>query len=273
MLGQTVRESRIKKGLTQARLASLAGVSRRHLAALEKGANVSVLVLKKVATVLDLREIQLGDLSLVSGGGDASRVNMPLLAETIRDARSGAIHVENLLAQAEALAAARRSDSESAKNGGAADVASSFPRLTPRTLDVKPDTSLPLVADAPESTRVEVSGDVRQGEPVEEREDDEVTLPGWLVDDGEVVFRARGAKLHDVGIEDGDLLVVELRTSGRAATGELVIAKIGDVCWIGRMWQKHGHRVLLTDALSEVVTGSTRGLKVVAAINQIVRGR
>ena len=39
MLGETIREARIRKGLTQARLAKMAGVSRRHLAALEKGAN------------------------------------------------------------------------------------------------------------------------------------------------------------------------------------------------------------------------------------------
>jgi len=64
MLGETVRSARIKKGLTQAKLARLAGVSRRHLAALEKGANVSVLVLKKVASVLDLTHIQLGGLEL-----------------------------------------------------------------------------------------------------------------------------------------------------------------------------------------------------------------
>jgi transcriptional regulator with XRE-family HTH domain len=45
MLGETVREARIRKNLTQARLAKLAGVSRRHLAALEKGANVSMNIL------------------------------------------------------------------------------------------------------------------------------------------------------------------------------------------------------------------------------------
>ena len=63
MLGDTVREARIKKGLTQARLAKLAGVSRRHLAALEKGANVSVNILQRVAQVLELTEIQIGRAS------------------------------------------------------------------------------------------------------------------------------------------------------------------------------------------------------------------
>src|SRR6185369_2008169 len=57
MLGETIKEARIRKGLTQARLAKMAGVSRRHLAALEKGANVSILVLRKVTAVLELNEI------------------------------------------------------------------------------------------------------------------------------------------------------------------------------------------------------------------------
>ena len=64
MLGETVRSARVKKGFTQAKLARLAGVSRRHLAALEKCANVSVAVVKKVASVLDLTEINLGPLLL-----------------------------------------------------------------------------------------------------------------------------------------------------------------------------------------------------------------
>lgn len=90
MLGDTVREARIRKGLTQAKLAKLAGVSRRHLAALEKGANVSVNILQRVAAVLDLTEIHLGDLSLHAGDKERTSVNMPLLTDTIREARAEA---------------------------------------------------------------------------------------------------------------------------------------------------------------------------------------
>ena len=53
-LGERVRARRIEVGLTQARLAHMAHVSRRHVAALEKGANVSVLVLTRVSGVLDV---------------------------------------------------------------------------------------------------------------------------------------------------------------------------------------------------------------------------
>src|SRR4051812_22715079 len=110
MLGQQVRESRIRKNLTQARLARLAGVSRRHLAALEKGANVSVLVLKKVAGVLDLKEIQLGALTIIPGDGDESSINLPLLTDSLREARSEAQRLGELLSTAEGILGGESSD-------------------------------------------------------------------------------------------------------------------------------------------------------------------
>src|ERR1700741_3966193 len=102
MLGDVVRETRNKKGLTQAKLARLAGVSRRHLAALEKGANVSVLVLRKVASVLDLSEIELGGVSLIVSSRDTD-VNLAVLADTIRDAHAGVSRTDALLSRAERL--------------------------------------------------------------------------------------------------------------------------------------------------------------------------
>src|SRR5436305_1475215 len=103
MLGDVVRETRIKKGLTQAKLARLAGVSRRHLAALEKGANVSVAVLKKVAGVLDLQEIQLGELSLRATKVGDDTLNIAVIADAIREARADSQRTETLLAHAENL--------------------------------------------------------------------------------------------------------------------------------------------------------------------------
>src|SRR5689334_24398394 len=99
MLGETVREARIRKNLTQARLAKLAGVSRRHLAALEKGANVSVNILQRVAAVLELTEIPIGDLSFRSTEKERG-VNLPLLTDTIREARVEAERAQAILARA-----------------------------------------------------------------------------------------------------------------------------------------------------------------------------
>jgi transcriptional regulator with XRE-family HTH domain len=266
MLGDTVREARIKKGLTQARLAKLAGVSRRHLAALEKGANVSVNILQRVATVLDLNEIHLNDLSLRSGERERSTVNMPLLTDTIREALAEAERAQAILARAETLLA---------DHGGNGDhgIEMRFPRLPVRRIESpRASAGVDALRERPDWVEIETAGEIRHGEAVDEKATEKVLLPKTVVEQGEIVFRARGDNMRDQGIEDGDLLVVETRPRGRASTGELVIGKIGRIVYIGRWWQKHGQKALLSNGLSEVTVGrSARSLRVVAAINQIVR--
>ena len=262
MLGESVREARLKKGFTQARLAKMAGVSRRHLAALEKGANVSVGILQRVATVLELTEIPLGDLSLRRTESEHA-VNLPLLTETIREARADAERAQAILARAEGILGSESAGALSAQ----------FPRMPVRRLEVPSAAPGDVLRERPDWLEVTTAGEIRQGQAVDESKREKVTMPKSLVEDGEVVFRARGDGMRDQNIEDGDLLVVELRPRGRAATGELVIGKIGSVVFVGRWWQKHGQKALMTNGLSEVTVGrSTRSLKVVAAINQIVRG-
>ena len=268
MLGESVREARIRKGLTQARLAKLAGVSRRHLAALEKGANVSVNILQRVAAVLELTEIQLGDLSLRNGEKDKLPVNMPLLSDTIREARVDAERAQITLARAEHLLGVHGGDGEPS-------IEMKFPRMPIRRLEppraVNGDRA-DLLRERADWVEIETAGEIRHGEPIDESKKETVALPKSLVEQGEIVFRARGDALRDQGIEDGDLLIVELRPRGRASTGELVIGKIGRQVFVGRWWQKHGQKALMSNGLSEVTVGrSTRSLKLVAAINQIVR--
>ena len=264
MLGQSVREARIRKGLTQARLASMAQVSRRHLAALEKGANVSINILQRVASVLELTEIQLGDLSLRPSDKDRLSVNVPLLTDTIREARAEAERAQVTLARAEGLLGVEHF-------AGAVEMR--FPQLPLRHLDVPAGSIGDILRERPDWVEVPIAGCIRQGEPIDEEAKETVALPRSLVEDGEIVFRVHGDGLREQNIHDGDLLVVELRQRGRAATGELVIVKINHNAYIGRWWQKRGRKALMSDGMSEVTIGrSTRTLKVVAAINQIVRG-
>lgn len=263
MLGDTVREARIKKGLTQARLAKAAGVSRRHLAALEKGANVSVNILQRVAAVLDLNEIHLADLSLRAGDRERSSVNMPLLTDTIREALAEAERAQVILARAEHLLA---------HDGGERGVEMKFPRLPVRRIEAPRAATSDALRERPDWVDIETSGEIRHGEAIDEKTKEKVSLPKSVVEKGEIVFRARGDNMRDQGIEDGDLLVVEIRPRGRASTGELVIGRIGRIVFVGRWWQKHGQKALLSNGLSEVTVGrSARSLRVVAAINQIVR--
>lgn len=260
MLGETVREARIRKNLTQARLAKLAGVSRRHLAALEKGANVSINILQRVAAVLELAEIQIGDLSLRSS--DDRGVNIPLLTDTIREARADAERAQAILARAENILGMPAREA----------VATSFPKMPVRRIDAPQTSTADVLRERPDYTEVEVAAEIRHGDTIDETRKERVAVPKSLVDEGEVVFRARGDAMYDHGIADGDLLVVELRPRGRAANGELVIGRIGNHVYVGRWWHKHGRKALMSNGMAEVTVGrSARSLKVVAAINQIIR--
>jgi transcriptional regulator with XRE-family HTH domain len=269
MLGETVRSTRIKRGFTQARLARLAGVSRRHLAALEKGANVSINVLQKVASVLDLAEINLGALRVQTAPSSSPAVNMPLLADTIREAHADAFRAQSLLARAETII-----ETNNGNGTAAGGLVAHFPKLPPQRLDIRRRRGAAgAVADKSGVTGVPIAGEIRQGEAVVELSGETAPLPAGVVEKGEVVFRARGDKMRDQGIEDGDLLIVELRQTGRAASGELVIGKVGELLYVGHWWQKHGRKAIMTDGPSELTTGGTskQTLKVLAAINAIIR--
>jgi transcriptional regulator with XRE-family HTH domain len=269
MLGETVRSTRIKRGLTQARLARLADVSRRHLAALEKGANVSINVLQKVAAVLDLSEINLGELTVQTPHSSSNAVNIPLLADTIREAHADAFRAQSLLARAETILDTN-GDGQT-KGGG---LVAHFPKMPPLRVDLRRRRGgAGAVADKGGTAGVPIAGEIRQGEAVVELSGETAPLPASVVEKGEVVFRARGDKMREQGIDDGDLLVVELRPAGRAATGELVVGKVGELLYVGRWWQKHGQKAIMSDGPSELTTGGTskRSLKVLAAINAIVR--
>ena|SRR5690349_17532939 len=78
-LPSLIRLRRTQFGLTLDRLAKLAGVSRRQLHQLEDGKNVSLLFLTKVAKVLEITDLQIGDLRL--------RASQPELPSIVRSAQ------------------------------------------------------------------------------------------------------------------------------------------------------------------------------------------
>jgi transcriptional regulator with XRE-family HTH domain len=230
MLGETVRESRIRKGLTQARLARLAGVSRRHLAALEKEANVSILVLRKVAAVLELTDIQLGGGLSVRAGSD-TLVNVPLLTDTLREARYGALRAESMIDRAQSLLA------------GGEEPAPMIVADAPQRPPGSHLPSAPLwplrsgsIREGEDWMEIRTAGELRQGQPVDEQRREQVVVPVESMEKGEIVFRARGDEMKNVGIRDGDLVIAETRPRGRANTAELVIAKAAKSVFVGRWW-------------------------------------
>jgi transcriptional regulator with XRE-family HTH domain len=80
-LCHVIRLRRMQRNLTQEGLAKLAGVSRRQLSLLEEGRNTSLLFLTKVARVLELTELPIGDLRLRASQPELSTI--VLAAETL----------------------------------------------------------------------------------------------------------------------------------------------------------------------------------------------
>lgn len=64
-LGEVIRLRRLQLGLTMDKVAKAAKVSRRQLSLLEDGRNVSLLFLMKIAKVLEIKELPIGDLRLL----------------------------------------------------------------------------------------------------------------------------------------------------------------------------------------------------------------
>jgi Predicted transcriptional regulators len=83
-LGAYIRLTRQRRNLTQERLADLAGVSRWQLAQLEKGQNVTISFLLKVAAVLELTEIPLDFLTLRNVPADA--LSLIVASEAVNNA-------------------------------------------------------------------------------------------------------------------------------------------------------------------------------------------
>ena len=146
------------------------------------------------------------------------------------------------------------------------NVAARFPRIPIRRVVGQ---SAGTLKERHDWLEVKTAGEIRQGEVVNEKKIETVLVPAALIEKGEIVFRVRGNKFDDLYIEDGDLLVVQLRPKGRAATGELAVGKVGQSVYVGRWWQKHGRKALLSDGLAEITAAKT--LKVVAVINAVIR--
>lgn len=60
MFGDEIRAERVRRGWSQEKLAKLAGVSTRKLAQIEDSENVSLTILRRICTVLELKTVMIG---------------------------------------------------------------------------------------------------------------------------------------------------------------------------------------------------------------------
>jgi repressor LexA len=87
-----------------------------------------------------------------------------------------------------------------------------------------------------------VVGQVAAGQPVlaEENIEEYVETPAFAGGrDGEYLLRVRGESMKDVGIIEGDLVVV--RPQETAADGEIVVALVGEEATVKRFFQEADH--------------------------------
>lgn len=85
-------------------------------------------------------------------------------------------------------------------------------------------------------------GQVAAGQPVlaEENIEDYIQTPSFAGgDDGEYLLRVRGESMKNVGILDGDLVVV--RPQETASDGEIVVALVGEDATVKRFFQESDH--------------------------------
>jgi repressor LexA len=85
-------------------------------------------------------------------------------------------------------------------------------------------------------------GQVAAGQPVlaEENIEDYIQTPGFAGgEDGEYLLRVRGESMKDVGILDGDLVVV--RPQDVANDGDIVVALVGEEATVKRFFQEVDH--------------------------------
>ncbi|HYI13251.1 MAG TPA: hypothetical protein VEK57_29665 [Thermoanaerobaculia bacterium] len=100
-----------------------------------------------------------------------------------------------------------------------------------------------------------IRGTFTQGHAFDFIEGEPVQLPSELVEGHELVLRVVRKGVAGWHVRTGDLLTVELRPGGKAATGELVLVRLGETAWLGRWWNKGGRRALLDVRMQTVVEG------------------
>lgn len=105
--------------------------------------------------------------------------------------------------------------------------------------------TLAVVEPPRRATVLPLVGEVAAGSPVvaEDRVEDYMTIPDQLAADGDFLLSVRGDSMINVGILEGDLVVV--RRQNDARDGEIVVALVGDEDATVKRFFREGDRVRL----------------------------
>ncbi len=115
-------------------------------------------------------------------------------------------------------------------------------------------------------------GHVAAGQPVlaEENIEDYVQTPAFAGgDEGGYVLRVRGESMKDVGILDGDLVVV--RPQDTASDGDIVVALVGEEATVKRFFRESDH-VRLQPENESMEPIRSREVRVMGKVVGLMRG-
>ena len=102
--------------------------------------------------------------------------------------------------------------------------------------DATKPRAIELISE-PRGRAVPLVGKVTAGQPIlaQEAIEDELVLPDWFVaDSGTFALRVQGESMIDVGILDGDIIIV--KSCQTAENGEIVVAMIDDEATVKRIY-------------------------------------
>jgi repressor LexA len=114
-------------------------------------------------------------------------------------------------------------------------------------------------------------GHVAAGQPVlaEENIEDYIQTPAFAGGDvGEYLLRVRGESMKDVGIMDGDLVVV--RPQQMATDGEIVVALVGEEATVKRFYRESDH-VRLQPENESIEPIRSRDVRVIGKVVGLMR--
>jgi repressor LexA len=130
----------------------------------------------------------------------------------------------------------------------------------PRAIELL-DRAVEGVRNAVRSPGLPLLGQVAAGQPIlaEENVEEYIQTPGVVGgEDGEYLLRVRGESMKNVGILEGDLVVVAPRDTAR--NGEIIVALVGEEATVKTFYRESDHIRLQpeNDAMEPIRTREVR---------------
>ena len=239
-IGSAIRKARLKTGLTQEQLGSEAGITRQHVNNIEHGrGDLPLSTALRLARILGMRDIPLDE---------GVMIQTPAVPEWPRrhHDRAGVL-ARRVARQAAELAELLGQPAVRADAPVALKEAGKHPLADVMTIRDAPLRAPQRHLATDDWVDVAVEGRVAAGPPIDyEYRDTRRVPPDKTPETGWSVLEAYGDSMIDFEIESGDLVYVEPRVAGVAATGEVVIGWLNDGLVIKRWEHRKGRRYLVS---------------------------